>query len=579
MPEHAIGGFEAALILLISAVVFVPLAVRFNIGSILGYLGAGALVGPSGLGLIQNVDAVRHLAEFGVVFLLFIIGIEMKPSRLWLMRRQVFGLGGSQVLITGAVLASAIVFLPLFPSPLNMGQASLIGLGLALSSTAMGLQILAERRELSAPHGRSAFAILLLQDLMVPVLLAMVPMMANKTDEFGDELAFAALEAFGMIFAALLIGRLMLRRVLRVVAQSRSSEIFTAVALLIVLSMAWISEQAGLSQALGAFLAGLLLADSEYRHQIEGDIQPFRGLLLGLFFIGVGMSIDLRLLLTDWPLILALLVGLMAIKTLVLIPLCGLFGQDWRDGTRVGLLLSQGGEFAFVLFGIAISQNVLSPQIGSMLVLLVSLSMALTPLVVLAAERLHHRLSPVTTTLRADTPPEPRTNEAHVIIAGFGRVGRTVAVLLKAAGKPYLAFDKDLERVARGRAAGFEVFYGDSSRPEVLRAGHAARAALLVVTLDDPGATTRLVACIHQQFPDLPIHARARDLVHSQSLHSSGALQVVPETLEASLILGDKVLTALGMASSDVSAVIHAQRENGYALLMQSGLAQDPAGN
>lgn len=572
MPAHETGGLEAALALLVSAVVFVPLAVRLKIGSILGYLGAGALIGPWGLGLIEDVESVRHLAEFGVVFLLFIIGIEMKPSRLWLMRRQVFGLGGLQVALTGGCLAAVLLFVPFLKDSLPISQAILVGLGLSLSSTAMGLQILAERRELSAAHGRTAFAVLLLQDLMVPMLLAAVPLLATSVDEVGSDLVIAAAEAFGMIAAALVLGRLMLRRVLRVVALARSAEIFTAVALLIVLGMAWVSEHAGLSQALGAFLAGLLLADSEYRHQIEGDIQPFRGLLLGLFFIGVGMSIDLSLLKTDWLAIMLCVLGLVSIKAILLVPLSRLFGQSWRDSCKAAVLLSQGGEFAFVLFGIAAAQGVIPYSVSSLLLLSVSLSMACTPLLVILTDLGLKRFFPQTAPSHTDAPPRPRGDQAHVIIAGFGRVGRTIATVLRAAGKPYLAFDQDLERVVHARSAGFEVFYGDASRPEVLRAGHAEHAALLVVTLDDPSATTRLIARIHQQFPDLPIHARARDLTHSLALQNSGAAHTVPETLEASLVLADSVLSRLGVSAGDIGTVVSSLRDDGYATLRKLGL-------
>jgi monovalent cation:proton antiporter-2 (CPA2) family protein len=564
--EHSASGLETALALLVGAVVLVPLSLRFKIGSVLGYLAAGSLIGPWGLGLITDIASIRHLAEFGVVFLLFVIGIEMKPSRLWLMRRQVFGLGGLQVGLSGLALAG--ILLVAVPSLVGgVEHALLVGLGLALSSTAMGLQVLSERRELNAPHGRLAFAILLFQDLTVPLLLTLVPLVASNGLAMGGDLVLAIAEAAAIIGGAMIGGRFLLRPLLRIVAQTRSAELFTAVALMIVLGMAWLSEVAGLSQALGAFLGGLLLAESEFRHQIEGDIQPFRGLLLGLFFIGVGMTVDYGLLRAEWPLILSAVAVLMVVKMALMVPLCRPFAGRWRDSWRVALLLSQGGEFAFVLFSFAVGEGALGDALADRLVLVVSLSMALTPLLVLIGDAALRRFSPPAAIVVDGSAPQPTVEPGHVIICGFGRVGRTVAILLRAVNRPYLAFDLDLERVAAGRAAGFEVFYGDSSRPEVLRAGHADHAALLVVTLDDPGTTMRLVSCIHQQFPTLTIHARARDLAHSRALQHSGAHKTVPETLEASLVLGESVLIALGTSAETSAATVQAQRADDYAAL------------
>ncbi len=566
MIEHSASGLETALALLVGAVVLVPLSLRFKIGSVLGYLAAGSLIGPWGLGLITDIASIRHLAEFGVVFLLFVIGIEMKPSRLWLMRRQVFGLGGLQVGLSGLALAG--ILLVAVPSLVGgIEQALLVGLGLALSSTAMGLQVLSERRELNASHGRLAFAILLFQDLTVPLLLTLVPLVASDGLAMGGDLVLAIAEAAAIIGGAMIGGRFLLRPLLRVVAQTRSAELFTAVALMIVLGMAWLSEVAGLSQALGAFLGGLLLAESEFRHQIEGDIQPFRGLLLGLFFIGVGMTVDYGLLRAEWPLILSAVAVLMVVKMALMVPLCRPFAGRWRDSWRVALLLSQGGEFAFVLFSFAVGESALGDALANRLVLVVSLSMALTPLLVLIGDAALRRFLPPAAVAMDGSAPQPTVEPGHVIICGFGRVGRTVAILLRAVNRPYLAFDLDLERVAAGRAAGFEVFYGDSSRPEVLRAGHADHAALLVVTLDDPGTTMRLVSCIHQQFPTLTIHARARDLAHSRALQHSGAHKTVPETLEASLVLGESVLIALGTSAETSAATVQAQRADDYAAL------------
>lgn len=561
--EHGPGGMVEVLAILAAAAVCVPLAGRLGLGSVLGYLIGGAAIGPWGLGIVSEVEDIRHLAEFGVVFLLFIIGIEMKPSRLWVMRRQVFGLGGLQVLITGVLLGSAAYVLGLSPP-----ASVMIGLGLALSSTAMGLQLLAERGELASVHGRSAFAILLLQDLTVPVLLALVPLLADSGRAVGADVGVAVAEALVVLGLALGGGRLLLRPLLRTVARARSAELFTATALLIVLGMGVAMEQVGLSMAMGAFLAGLLLADSEFRHQVEGDIQPFRGLLLGLFFMGVGMTVDFGQLIAEAPLVLGLVAALLAVKTAVLVPLCHAFGLGWADAVRTGTLLSQGGEFAFVLFSFAAAQGVMPAAETQLLVLVVSLSMAVTPLVALVGGRLAKRLQPEP----AATAPQAVADdhEGHVIIAGFGRVGRTVAALLQTCGRRYVAFDLDLVAVQSGRDDGLTVYYGDASRPEVLRAARAESAALLVVTMDDPHAVTRAVTQVRGQYPALKILARARDLAQSRALRECGATSAVPETLEASLQLAASALGATGVEAATVADVTEAYRADHYTPLTES---------
>lgn len=552
------------LALLGAAVVMVPLATRLKLSPILGYLAAGALLGPWVLGLVDDVANIRHLAEFGIVFLLFIIGIEMKPSRLWLMRRQVFGLGGAQVLVTGAVLG---VTLWVLDAPLN--AAIITGVGLALSSTAMGLQILAERREIATPVGRAAFAILLLQDLMVPLLLTMIPLLAQGEAAMGSDIGLALLEAIGMLIAAVLAGRFLLRPLFRAVARARSAEVFTASALLVVLGMAVAMDAVGLSMALGAFLAGLLLADSEFRHQVEADIQPFRGLLLGLFFMAVGMSVDFGLMVDRWKEVLIAVAGLMAAKALIMTPMVRMSGLTWPEAVRTGALLSQGGEFAFVLFSVAMTAGAISDDLAQFLILVVSLSMALTPMATWAAGRLAARLT-VAPKEPVEAPPAKTCEEddGHVIVAGFGRVGQTVAVMLQQGGRPYIGFDLDMERVRIGRERGFNVFYGDASRPEVLRAAQAGRAGLVVVTMDDHAAAARTVTQIRQQHPDLPIHCRARDIEHSKALRIGGATSTVPETLEASLQLGGTALISVGCETATINAMVQDFRANDYATLV-----------
>lgn len=553
------------LVIMGAAVIFVPLAARLGMSSILGYLAAGAAIGPWGLGLIKEVENIRHFSEFGVVFLLFIIGIEMKPARLWLMRRQVFGLGGGQVMLTGLVIGMAGWLMGLSPP-----VAVITGFGLALSSTAMGLQILAERGEVASAYGRSAFAVLLLQDLMVPVLLTLTPLLVQTDAGLPTNIGTAVAKAAGVLIGAVLVGRFLLRPVFRAVARARSAEVFTATALLVVLGMAVAMEHVGLSMALGAFVAGLLLAESEFRHQVEADIQPFRGLLLGLFFMAVGMSVDFGLLAESFLLVIVLVAGLIGVKVLILAPLLRLSGLTMTEALKGATLLGQGGEFAFVLFSFALSEGVMDQGTSQMLILVVSLSMALTPLVVLAGAKLAPRLASEAET-PAEKPPKPQSSShGHVIVCGFGRVGQTVARLLEARDRPYIAFDRDLDRVMRGRASGMNVYFGDASRAEVLHAAHASDASLVVVTTDDAASTARAVAQIHHHYPNLPIHARARDLGQSRVLRRYGASATVPETLESSLQLGASVLSATGLSNEEVTAVLETWRAEDYRVLREA---------
>jgi monovalent cation:proton antiporter-2 (CPA2) family protein len=553
------------LMIMAAAVIFVPLATRLGMSSILGYLAAGAAVGPWGLGFVTEVEKIRHFSEFGVVFLLFIIGIEMKPARLWLMRRQVFGLGGAQVMLSGLVIGLAGWFMGLTPP-----VALIVGLGLALSSTAMGLQILAERGEVASAYGRAAFAVLLLQDLMVPVLLTLTPLLAQGESALTADVGKAVAEAVAVLVGAVLVGRYLLRPVFRAVARARSAEVFTATALLVVLGMALAMEHVGLSMALGAFVAGLLLAESEFRHQVEADIQPFRGLLLGLFFMAVGMSVDFGLLADSLFMVIGLVVGLMVVKAVILLPLLRAGGLALPDALKGAALLGQGGEFAFVLFSYAVGHNVMGAEVMQLLILVVSLSMALTPLAMLLGSRAAGMVA-ARGEAPAETPPKPPAGkEGHVIVCGFGRVGQTVARLLENQDRPYIAFDRDLDRVMQGRAAGMNVYFGDASRAEVLHAAHAADACLAVITTDDSAATARAVAQIHHHYPSLPIHARARDLSQSKVLRRSGATATVPETLESSLQLGASVLTATGISPEATASLLEEWRAEDYRILREA---------
>jgi len=546
------------LILLAAAVVAVPLFSRLGLGSVLGYLAAGVLVGPWGFGFINQVEEIRHLAEYGVIFLLFIIGIELKPTRLWAMRRMVFGLGTAQVILTGLILAG-LAFL--FDQSLK--TSVIIGFGLALSSTAFGLQILTERGEMGATHGQAAFSILLFQDLAVVPLLALVSLLAaDATLLVGIELAI--LDAVLVILFVILVARYLLSPILRLVASSRTAEVFTATALFAVLGTAWLMEEVGLSLALGAFLAGLMMADSHYRHQVIADIEPFRGMLLGLFFMGVGMAIDFGLMIDQSVLIVGLVIGLLALKSFIIWVLCRMMGVGTPNAARVSLLLSQSGEFGFVLFGLAMSSALLPQDLFQLLTLVVALTMITTPLMVKIGDYAGARLSRVpgrheVTTDRID-PHKP-----HVIIAGFGRVGRRVARILQAGNIPYVGIESDADRVHEGRKDGFSVYYGDASQVEVLRGAGAARAGALVCTLDHVGPAVRLVKILRDHFPEIPISARGHNSQHCDQLLQAGASIAISETLEASLQIGAAVLGEMGVVEEDAAKLIDSFRTEYYS--------------
>ena len=545
------------LILLAAAIIAVPLCQRLGLGSVLGYLAAGVIVGPSGFGFIAQIEEIQGIAEFGVIFLLFIVGIELKPERLWSMRRMVFGLGTAQVMVTGFVIAGlALLF------GLSLKTAVIGGFGLALSSTAFGLQILTERGEMGTSHGHTALSVLLLQDLAVVPLLALVSLLAaDATLLHGIE--FALLEAVLVIAIVFLVGRFLLSPALRLVATSRTAEVFTAAAVFAVLGTAWLMEEVGLSLALGAFLAGLMMADSHYRHQVIADIQPFRGILLGLFFMGVGMSIDFSLVGRYTVEIAGAVLGLLLIKSAILWVLCRLLGVGTPDATRVSLLLSQSGEFGFVLFGLATVSGILETGLFQFLILVIALTMVTTPMMANMGEYLSKRLT------RRDHGHDVSTThikrgQSYVIIAGFGRVGRRVAKILEAGKVPYLAIESNADRVQEGRRDGFSVFYGDASQVNVLKAADAERAGALVCTLDRTVPALRLVHILRQHYPDLAIHARGRDRQHCEQLLKAGATLAISETLEASLQIGRAVLTSMGVFEEDTTTLIESFRKEYY---------------
>jgi len=560
---HPSQDLHDVLIILAAAVLVVPLFNRLRSSPVLGYLVAGMLIGPSGLGIVSDISGVTLLAHFGVVFLLFTIGLELSIERLKAIRSHVFGLGTLQVVVTAGLFWLAARWL---------GQpretAVILAGGLALSSTAIVLQILVERGELPTRHGRVSFAILLLQDLAVVPLLTLVPLLAAHDTRLAGALGLAALKAVGALIVILIVGRLILRPAFRVVASAKSPELFTGVTLLVVLGVSYVTEIAGLSMALGAFLAGLLIAETEYRHQVEGDIEPFRGILLALFFMTIGMSIDLLLIRENVVVVMMLVTALVAGKAIVMTALCRAFGFPMAVSTHVGLSLGQGGEFAFVLFSLAMALGVMPMETGQMMLAVVALSMALTPFLMTAGRHLAVALTPkIGVAELRRTEEDARDFKGHVIIAGFGRVGQTVARLLEAQRLPYMAFDLEPSRITEGRARGLPIYYGDASRVEVLKAAGINRARAVVVTLDQPLAAERAVAAIKRLCPMLDIHARARDHEHQIHLQEAGATHVVPEMTEGSLQLAGTLLKSLGRSHEEVANVLDEFREASYARL------------
>lgn len=551
------------LAILLATVVIIPIFHRIRLGAILGYLFAGMVLGPWGFGVITEVEDIRHLAEFGVVFLLFLLGIELKPDKLWQMRKMVLGLGLGQVLITAGLIYGIAIWLGV-----SNQSAVIIGFGLALSSTAFCLKLLAERGGISTVMGRMSFSVLLLQDIAVVPLLALVSYFAGGSQDIMEP-SLQPVYAILVLVALLFAGRYLLNPVLGRIVASQDAEVFIAMAVLLVLGVAWIMQSVGFSMALGAFVAGVMLAESHYRHQIEADILPFRGILLGLFFMTVGMGIDFSLLWNRLGDILLLTWGLMTLKCLVVYVLSRLSSARHDIALQNGALLSQSGEFGFVLFGFAAASGVLEKQLSDILTLVIALTMVLTPFVVNLTNWLLLRFYTPEPTEDEDYAEFIEASEEHVILAGFGRVGARIGTLLGAAGVPYLALDMKQKRVKDARAQGFPVFFGDASKVKVLQAAGADHARMIVVTLDDPEQIDRLVAQVRQFYPDMPIHARARDRKHCADLITTGATSAVSETLETSLRLTEEILLGSGVEAERASRVIDEFRDDYYSNVVQ----------
>lgn len=561
---------ETAVVFLLATVIAVPLTKRFRLGAVLGFLLAGVVIGPSVLGLISDTEGVATISDFGVVLMLFVIGLELSPSRLWVMRRAVFGSGTLQVIVCALALGAMGYYL----FGLTWKAAVIVGGSLALSSTAFGLQILAERKEAGMAYGRQAFAILLFQDLAAIPLIAAVPLLggALARDTHAPDI-MSIMRVVGAIIGVIIGGRVVLRHVFRFVARAKSTEVSTATALLVVMGTAWLMELAGISSTLGAFLAGLLLADSEYRHELESNIEPFKGLLLGLFFISVGMSVDLQLLYAKPLVVIGLVAALLAVKAILIMPLGKLVGGlNNADSVRLAAILASGGEFAFVVLNLAQQQHIITEPQRGLMVMTISLSMALTPLLVLLAARLVHE--------RARKPDRAfdqiETDAPRVIIAGFGRMGQIVARVLRAQGIQFVALESSVEQVETSRRfGGTSLFFGDPGRPEMLRAAQADKAEVFVLATDDPEANLRTARLVRRQFPHLKIVARARNRQHVFRLMDIGVEDPVRETFYSSLMMTRHVLEALDMAPEVVEARIARFRKLDEQVLRSQYLVYD----
>ena len=563
--EHAPTWLTYGLMYLSAAVLAVPLAKALGLGSIIGYLAAGIAIGPWGLGLVSNVQDILHFAEFGVVLMLFLVGLELQPSRLWAMRRPIFGTGSAQVLGCAAVLFAA-GWLAGLPWRISLVAA----LGLALSSTAIALQVLAERNLMRTSSGRAGFSILLFQDVAAIPILALLPLLGAAAgagdDHSAGEVLLEALKIVGVIGAIVLGGRLLLRPLLRWIAKSRTPEIFTAASLLLVVGIAYLMVMVGLSMALGAFLAGVLLADSEYRSELEADIEPFKGLLLGLFFIAVGMSIDFGVIMRSPWLMAGILLGFLALKAVVIYTLAKVAGVPYQERPVFTLLLAQGGEFAFVVFQAAAGAQVFSAETASLLIGAVALSMLISPLLLVLADRaLLRRYAQ----LKTAAPPAQEISEpqeAPVIIAGFGRYGQIVARVMLTQGIPTTVLDHSVEILEIARAFGYRVFYGDATRLDLLRIAGAEHARVLVVAVDDPEQSLKIVTLARKHFPQLQVVARARDLTHWNALRDLGVTLVQRELFESSLESARTVLELMGQSPTRAQEMTRRFREHNITL-------------
>ena len=553
-------------IFLAAAVIAIPIFRRFKLGSVLGYLTAGIIIGPASLGLINSVETTQSIAQFGIVLLMFVIGLELQPSRLWVLRKSIFGLGSAQVAATTLGVGAVTYFV--FE---QAWQAALvIGFALSMSSTALALQLLAERGQLNSQFGRSAFSILLFQDVSVMPALALLPLLGAASANAAGPSGWLVIKLIAVLATVIIGGRYVLRPLLRIIAASKVAEAFTAAGLLIVLGTALLVSQVGLSLSLGSFLAGVLLADSEFRHELEADIEPFKGLLLGLFFISVGMSANLGLVREKPFLIIGLTIGLVVFKILVLWAIGRVSGLSRNASRGLAISLPSGGEFAFVLFGLAAALRIMDSQIADLLVLVVTASMILSP-VLLALYDVTFKAHEIDAR-PFDTPVELYPK---VIIAGFGRFGQIVGRILLAKKIAFTALEANQTQVDFLRRFGNQIYYGDASRLEMLRAAHADNAEVFVLAIDDVEASVKTAELVRQYFPHLKIFARARNRQHAFRLMDLQVRYIIRETLVSSLEMSVQVLESLGLSKSKAIETVQQFREHDETVMAKQHAVKD----
>ncbi|MGI4721611.1 MAG: cation:proton antiporter [Janthinobacterium lividum] len=580
--QHAFPFLREILLFLVLSGILIPTLQRLRINQVVGFLAAGTLVGPFGLGLLAGElpwlafltfpreQGIAVLAEVGVLFLMFMIGLELSAARLWAMRRWVFGAGTLQVVASAALIGGAL----LLAGGLDGSTALVVGLVLSLSSTAVVMQLLAQQQATGSALGQAAFAILMLQDLaVVPILLLIGALGGNGGADSGDGVALLALITLAKAALAIaliyLVGGRVVHKLFRSFAEHRQPDVFMALILLSTFGIAGLSAAAGLSMALGALIAGLLLAETEFKHEVELMIEPFKGLLMGLFFMTVGMSIDTRQILAAPLLLAALVAGLVLLKALVVATLLRIGGQPWRRAVEGGLLLGQGGEFAFVAIGYAVTSQVLDPALGARIMLVVGLSLFITPMLARLGRAIGARQAGA-----GREPPEGdrqalASARGRIVIAGFGRVGQQLAKLLGEQNIPFVAFECDAKLVSKLHAEGKPVYFGNASRPELLRHVHAQDAPAIVLTMDHPASALQAVRGIRREFPHVPLFVRSRDEKHARALRLAGASVVVPETLEASLQLSAFVLEAVGLDERLVDGIVDHERAVAAARLLE----------
>ncbi|OBV37591.1 cation:proton antiporter [Janthinobacterium psychrotolerans] len=574
--QHALPYLRETLLFLALAGIFIPLLQRLKVNQVLGFLAVGALFGPFGFGLwaaeftwlryfsFVRAEQVSGLAELGVMFLMFMIGLELSTERLWALRRWVFGAGVGQVIVSACLVGAVAYYVGL-----SLEASIVLGLVLSLSSTAVVMQLLAEQRALQTPSGQAGFSILMFQDLMVVPLFILIDVFASgRSDDLAYLLGFAALKSAGAILLIYVLGRRVIRPLFQFFVGKRQPDVFMALTLLSTLGIAGLTYLAGLSMALGALLAGLLLAETEFRHEVEVIIEPFKGLLMGLFFMSVGMQIDVREIVKSPVWITLAVLSLFAIKTLVTASIFRLGGFPWGRSVASGVLLGQGGEFAFIVVAYALGTRLIAPEVAQFVMLVVGLSLFATPALAKAArglgawwDRRHrHQL--------ADLDAGAAPPAGGVIIAGFGRVGQLLAKVLTQQDISYVAIENDARLVTTLHPRGFAVYFGDASRAELLQKVHADRASAVVLTMDHPASVLHAVRSIRRAYPQLPVYARARDEAHALALVQAGATLVVPEALEAALQLTATVLQTAGVSEARAFDIVQAERDRRNAVLL-----------